>query len=101
VPRGVTLRGRTTIEVCGLDRPNLLDFYAEHVTLAVRPKLEGFFASHQAGDAPAAFHAWGRAKRGLLAPERPFRALSHDALNVLVPVELRARYRLALDRPRP
>jgi hypothetical protein len=101
VPRGVTVRGHATIEVCGLDRPNLLDLYAEHVAHAVRPKLEGFFAAHQAGDAPATFRAWDRAKRGLLAPTRPFRALSHDALSVLAPIELRARYRLVLDRPRP
>jgi hypothetical protein len=101
VPRGVTVRGRATIEVCGLDRPNLLDLYAEHVVHTVRPKLEGFFAARAAGDAHVVFHAWDRATRGLLAPERPFRALSHDALNVMVPAVLRADYRLILNRPRP
>jgi hypothetical protein len=90
VPRGVTVRGRTTIEVCGLDRPN-----------AVRPKLEVFFAAHGAGDALAIFQAWSRATRGLLARERPFRALSHDALNLLVPAALRAHHRLVLERPTP
>jgi len=69
------------------------------VTQTVRPKLEGFFSAHQAGDAQAAFHSWERTKRSLLHPARPFRALSHDALAALVSPELRARYRLALDRP--
>jgi hypothetical protein len=101
VPRGLTARGRNTIELCGLDRPNLLDLYSDHVAHAVRPKLEGFFAAHEAGDAQVVLLAWNRAKRGLLARERPFRALSHDALNVLVPAERRAIHRLILDRPRP
>jgi len=101
VPRGVTARGRKTIDVCGLDRPNLLDLYADHVLHQVRTKLEGFFAARTAGDTQAVFQAWERAKRGLLARERPFRALSHDALNVLVPAEHRAHHRLILERPRP
>jgi hypothetical protein len=101
VPRGVTARGRKTIEVCGLDRPNLLDLYANHVVHVVRPKLEVFFAAHATESAQAAVRAWDRAKRGLLARERPFRALSHDALLVLVPGELRAEYRLVLEPPLP
>jgi HNH endonuclease len=101
VPRGVTARGRETIAVCGLDRPNLLDLYTEHVIHAVRPKLAGFLAACEEGNTQTTFQAWERAKRGLLARERPFRALSHDALNALVPVELRARHRLLLDRPGP
>ena len=100
IPRGVTLRGRRTVEVCGLDRPNLLDLYADHVLHGVRPKLEAFFAAHAAGSMPVAFQAWERAKRGLLARERPFRALSHDALNVLVSADVRDRLRLTLERPR-
>lgn len=85
VPRGTTTRGAKTIEVCGLDRPSLLDLYGEHVRDRVRPKLEGFFIAHRNGDARAALKGWDRAKRGLLAPARPFRALSHDALAELVP----------------
>jgi hypothetical protein len=101
VPRGVTARGRKTIEVCGLDRPNLLDYYAEHVVHVVRPKLEGLFAAHDAGNTQATVRAWDKAKRGLLARERAFRALSHDALLVLVPAELRSEYRLQLEPPLP
>jgi hypothetical protein len=100
VPHGVTPRGSETIAVCGLDRPNLLDLYTYHVVHGVRPKLDAFFTAHREGDAQDAFKAWERTKRGLLLPGgAPFRALSHDALNMLVPVELRERYRLVLDRP--
>jgi uncharacterized protein (TIGR02646 family) len=101
VPRGVSARGRETVEVCGLDRPDLLDLYAEHVIHVVRPKLERFFAAHHEGDARAAIEAWETARRGLLARARPFRALSHDALNVLVPAGVRDLYRLTLERPAP
>jgi hypothetical protein len=101
VPRGVTERGRETIAVCGLDRPDLLDLYADHVVHVVRPKLEVFFAAHGAGDAQSVVQAWNRATRGLLARERPFRALSHDALHVLVPTAHRASHRLVLERPTP
>ena len=101
IPRGVSARGRATIEVSGLDRPTLLDLYAEHVLHAVRPKLESFFAAHQASNGRAAFEAWETARRGLLARARPFRALSYDALNVFVPAGLRASYPLTLDRPAP
>jgi hypothetical protein len=101
VPRGVSIRGRATIEVCGLDRANLLDLYADHVLHIVRPKLATFSGALAIDDAQTAFQAWERTKRGLLARERPFRALSHDALNVLVPADVRERHRLTLERPRP
>lgn len=98
-PHGLSDRGRKTIEVCGLDRTGLLDLYADHITSRVRPKLGPFFDAHRARDAKAAFGAWDRAKRGLLAPGQPFRALSYDALKVLVPAAIREQYRLTLDRP--
>lgn len=101
VPRGVSARGRETVDVCGLARPNLLDLYADHVIHTVRPKLAKFFAAHHERDARSAFDAWETARRGLLARERPFRALSYDALNVLVPAGVRGPYRLTLERPAP
>jgi hypothetical protein len=45
------------------------------------------------------FDAWETARRGLLAREQPFRALSYDALRILVPAEVRDRHRLGLPRP--
>lgn len=98
-PFGLTDRGWATIRVCGLDRATILDHYTAHVRDAVRPKLEPFFAAHKCGETRDAVDAWNRARRGLLGPARPFRALSHDALGVLVPATMRAQYRLELTRP--
>jgi hypothetical protein len=94
-PYGLTDRGWRTIRVCGLDRPGLLTCYKAHVDEAVRSKLERFHAAlRESGSEATLFHAWGTATRGLLAPERPFRAPSRDALNILVPVAVRERHRL-------
>jgi uncharacterized protein (TIGR02646 family) len=99
VPHGLTERGRRTVAVCSLDRPPLLDLYAEHVVHVVRPKLRDALAARDVGDARAIFSAWATAKRALLGNERPFRALSHDAMAVIVPAEVRDRYHLQLSRP--
>jgi hypothetical protein len=98
-PYGLTERGTRTVEICGLDRPGLLTLYTDHVIGVVRPKLEPLFAADQAGDVKAVFKAWERAKRALLHPARPFRALAHDALAVLVSEELREGYNLHLGHP--
>lgn len=98
-PFGLTARGIRTIEVCGLDRPGLLTSYTDHVTHEVRPKLEPLLAAARAGDAKQTVKAWSTATRALLHPARPFRALSHDALSVLVPSTLREDYNLHLDHP--
>lgn len=95
-PYGLTPRGWETIDVCGLDRPGLLTLYTEHVTHGVRPKLRPLFAAHHAGDARAAYQAWDEARRVLLRPFSEFRALSRDAMRVLVSEPLRRRYNLHL-----
>ena len=101
VPYGLTDRGRTPIEVCGLDRGGLLDLYNDHVNNWVRPKLAPLFEAHRAKDAKTMFEVWDRAKRGLLARGQQFRALSYDALRELVPPSVREQYRLTLERPAP
>lgn len=97
-PYGVTERGRTTIRVCGLDRPALLDLYGRHVNEAVRPRLQPVFAAAEAQNVKAVISAWSTATRSLLAPTRPFRALAHDALAALAG-PLCKRYQLTLRRP--
>lgn len=96
-PYGLTERGRTTIDVCGLDRPSLLTLYTNHVVHHVRPRISDLLAAHREGNAPAVVRVW----RSLLAPTRPFRALSYDALRTLVPADVCARYHLTLLRPLP
>jgi uncharacterized protein (TIGR02646 family) len=98
-PYGTTARGWRTIEVCGLARPGLLTLYKAHVDELVRPRLERFEATLRQHEPQAVFGAWDSVRRGLLARERPFRALSHDALDALVPAAVRDRYRLELVRP--
>jgi hypothetical protein len=98
-PYGLTDRGRKTIAICGLDRPGLLTLYKDHVNHVVRPKLALFAVAVDTESEQAVFEAWDRMLRGLLAPARPFRALSHDAVNVLVSTTIRTRYRLELSRP--
>jgi uncharacterized protein (TIGR02646 family) len=100
-PYGTTERGWQTIDVCGLARPGLLTLYKAHVDEHVRPRLERFEATLREQDSQAVFRTWDSVRRGLLARERPFRALSHDALNVLVPAAVRDRCRLELVRPGP
>jgi uncharacterized protein (TIGR02646 family) len=98
-PWGLTERGRTTIEVCGLDRPSLLDLYGDHVVRRVRPRVEPVIEAARREDARAVVEAWSGATRGILGPMQPFRALSFDAVRVLVSPQLRAQYRLELERP--
>jgi uncharacterized protein (TIGR02646 family) len=98
-PFGLTDQGRKTIEVCGLDRPGLLTLYKDHVNHVVRPKVELFAAAVSTQSQQAVFEAWGRMLRALLAPARPFRALSRDAVSTLTSAADRARYRLELIRP--
>ena len=101
VPRGLTPRGQKTIEVCGLDRSSLLDLYGFHVEECVRPTIQPFVDSCRAASTSDTPAAWEKATRSLLAPDRPFRALSRDALEVLVSPELRKQYRIILPRPQP
>lgn len=97
VPLGKTARGRTTIEVCGLARPSLLDLYRVHVNHVVRPKLAAFEVAVERGEARDVVRAWQTLHRGLLAPARPFCALARDALEALVAPDLRERYKLSLE----
>ena len=101
VPRGLTERGRKTVEVCGLDRPSLLDLYDMHVMNLVRPRTAPCLEATHGGEdaARAVVRAWRTATRALLAPRMQFWALSFDALKVLVSAEVRARYGLELNRP--
>ncbi len=101
-PRNGSAVGRKTIEVCGLDRPALLTLYADHVNSRVRPKLVPFTFALRSEDAREIVGAWRSATRALVSnPSAPFRALSYDALDVLVPPGVRTAYGLTLDPPGP
>lgn len=99
-PYGLTDRGRATIEVCGLDRPGLLDLYGSHVNDLVRPRIEPVLGAVGRDDRKGTFLAWDTARRALMSPTRAFRALSYDAMAVLVPAKTRDRYQLPHPPPR-
>ncbi|MBX7080304.1 MAG: hypothetical protein K1X88_14000 [Nannocystaceae bacterium] len=98
-PFGTTPRGTTTVEVCRLARPGLLDFYDEHVRMQVRPAVRTALDAHDSADARGVAEAWRRARRTLLGERKPFRALSRDAMNHLMGEDLCARYRLETAPP--
>lgn len=98
-PRAGSVRGRETIRVCGLERPTLLTLYADHVTYRVRPRLAGVHSAIRRDDPRAVLQIWRSATRALLSVGQPFRALSFDALAVLVPLPVRQQYGLTLERP--
>jgi len=79
-PVGLTQRGRKTIELCGLDRPALLDAYAEHVNTHVRPRIED--VRQAAHDRRRLEERWRSLCRSLEGQQ--FRALSHDAVHSLL-----------------
>lgn len=83
-PVGLTQRGRKTIELCGLDRPALLDAYAEHVNARVRPRIED--VRQVAHDRRRLEEAWRSLCRSLEGQQ--FRALSYDAVHVLLATQI-------------
>jgi hypothetical protein len=98
IPRNGSLRGLRTIEILLLDRDDLLDLYEKHVRGHIEPEVRDVEAAIARADPGAVAGAWGRALRAVAGP-RPFAALSHDALDALVPADQRAAWGLALTRP--
>lgn len=79
-PIGLTERGKATINLCGLDRPALLDAYAKHVNAHVRPRIED--VRQAAHDRRRLEERWRSLCRSLEGQQ--FRALSHDAVHLLL-----------------
>lgn len=96
-PHGRTRRGTETVRVCGLDRPSLLDLYERHVSDFVRPKLQLFELSLRTEDRRNVKTAWSALTTSILAPGQQFCALSRDAVEVLVPSQVRGRHGLVLE----
>jgi hypothetical protein len=85
VARRGDLRGDTTIRVCKLDRPGLLDVYTQHVNANVWPRVDDLQKALGAADRTAIEVAFERARRELLYPAQSFVGLSFDALRHFVP----------------
>lgn len=87
-PFGRTDRGMKTIEVCGLDRPALIDAYTDHVNDRVRPEIEK--VRNAVRDQRQLHDAWKRLCRTL--ERQAFLALSRDAVDLLLAREIREHH---------
>jgi hypothetical protein len=98
-PRNGAEKGRWTIRVAKLDRPELLDHYDEHVKVWVHPRIEEIEKALNSGRTDFIRETWAKESKRLLYPGQAFAALSHDALDHYVPVAIRTKYDLPLKRP--
>lgn len=92
-------RARASIATYGLDREPLIDLYTRYVNETVRGPVTDFLARvGLAGEheMPEVQREWRRVIRMLLHPARMFVALARDALEELVPAEVRERWQLTL-----
>jgi uncharacterized protein (TIGR02646 family) len=99
IARGGSARGQATIDVLGLARPDLLDLYKAHVDQMVRPKVDSLRQVMRTRHRKRVQEAWDALTRELLDARRPFTALSHDALDHLVPEAERQPWGLLLPTP--
>ena len=88
-------RGRVTIQVLGLNRD-----VVDHVNDHIRERVHRRVAPVRDAETPErAQQPWDKAIRELFSPRQPYHAATHDALDVLVPPEIRSRLGLVLPRP--
>lgn len=98
-PRNGSMRGLRTIEVCRLDRPDLITLYTEHVERHVKPEVGVVETAIAGGDLAEIWEAWNAALLRLLSRGQPYVGLSWDALDHLVPVDVRVQWNLSLRLP--
>lgn len=96
IGRNGSVRGQKTIEVCRLDRPDLLDLYADHVQNNIFPLVHEIQDAMTQNDAAAVQSAWTRALKVLLAPRQRFVGLSRDALDFWISPNMRQHWGLDL-----
>lgn len=92
-------RGHYTVAKLGLDRPDLLTLYRDHVEHTVQPRLQQIRSALPTEDPRKISTAWHRCLRMLFHPRARFHALSYDVLNAAISAEARQRWRLSLPRP--
>ncbi len=99
--RNGSVRGGKTIEICGLDRPDLITLYNTHVTVDVRREVGVVEEAIRAEDPDLTeiWEAWECTQIRLLSETQKFIALSYDALDHYVPLDVRRKWNLILKRP--
>lgn len=98
-PRRGSLRGDYTIKTLGLDRPELLTLYRDHVEHRVQPRLDDVRAALGQADPREIARAWQRCLKTLFCPPTPFHALSYDVIETRISEDERRERRLELPRP--
>ncbi len=101
LPRGRagSVRGDETVRLLRLQRQALLDSYHRHVAITITPHLGRIEAALLTERRGLLESYWDEAKAALLGPAAPFRALAHDVLDKAVPLPVRTKYGLSLERP--
>jgi hypothetical protein len=90
--------GRTTVEVVGLNRPDLRDLYAKHAR-RMEPDLAVLRAALAAGNEEDVGSAWEHCVDSWLHAEDQFAGLSYDILDWACSASERAKWGLNLPRP--
>jgi uncharacterized protein (TIGR02646 family) len=98
-PRDGSLRGRWTIQVCGLGSAELLDLYSRHHHNIIEPRVNELQRAFRAGPNADVHVVWDKVTRGLLQPSMPFVGLSYDALDFYFNADRRRGLGLALSMP--
>lgn len=100
IARAGSARGAKTIEVCVLDRDDLLELYDVHVENEVRPRAARFDELHPHTSFEEAQRVWFAIERELYRPGMAFIGLSYDALCVLVHDDELSAFGLRRTKPR-
>lgn len=97
-PRNRSARGIWTIDVCGLNDPDLIELRRDHVDTVVRPQAVALNAALLDEDEPRIRRELYRAS-GMFRPRSEYVVLTYDALRHLLPNERLAPWKIAWPEP--
>ena len=100
VRRGTSDKGDWTIKVLKLNRPELLTLYSNHVQDYILEDVDRLTLARAAKDRDRVQDIWNHNLLPLTRPNRPFTALSYDALDHFVPQRIRRSWGLSFPQPR-
>lgn len=96
IPRNGSVRGAEVIQICRLNRPDLVERYNIFSQLLL-DRVDSFRQTLEGGQTVAIQDDWERLTGRWLSPRSPFTALSHDILDYHFPATFRRRHNLALS----
>ncbi len=99
LPKNGSARGDRTNWVLGLDRPSLLDLYDRRVRDYLEPIIMRLNVEIALNNQRQIDSIWANEALPWVVSNRPFTALSYDALDYYVPITVRHRFSISLSRP--